>query len=56
MSNYELEKGQECIIDYNLCSLIDETQWNKIITESEKDVNVKPKKIKKFRKVNYPKD
>ena len=56
LSNYELEKGQECIIDYNLCSLIDETQWNKILTESEKDVNVKPKKIKKFRKVNYPKD
>ena len=39
--NYELDKGEECIIDYNHCTLISQNQWEAIIKE-----NI-PKKIKK---------
>ena len=56
ISNYELEKGEECIIDSKLCSLISQDLWNTIIKENEDKNIVKKTKTNKYPKRLYSKD
>jgi len=48
--NYELDKGEECIIDYNHCTLISQNQWETIIKEDVPKKKCYGKKRKYSRK------
>lgn len=53
ISTYEFQKNEQYIIDYDLCDLIKDGDWEKIMQESENNdlkVKEKTKKNKKYRK------
>ena len=52
ISTYEFEKNEQYIIEYNLCDLITDEEWDKIMKESENNNNKvsKKKKNKKYNK------
>ena len=45
--NYELDKDEQLIIDYKLCDLISEDEWNTIMNELDNDKEKKKKSTKK---------
>ena len=52
IATYEFEKNEECIIEAKLCTLLTQTQWEKILRENEPKQEAKQKKSNKYRKYN----